>query len=69
VIVGASLAVVSLAVIGYCALGVLRAFKGLTKEVARAGKALAEAAAPVQAGIARAQAGNGGRPGSTPADR
>jgi hypothetical protein len=69
VIVGASLAVASLAAIGLFALIVFRALKGLSKEVARAGELVAEAAAPIQAGIASAQAamarapaGNGTRP-------
>ena len=69
VIVGASLAVAALAAIGYFAFGVFRAVKGLSKEVARAGKLLADAAAPVQAGLAQAQAGNGSRPGAQSADR
>lgn len=69
VIVGVSLGVVALAAIGYFAFGVFRAVKGLSKDVAAASKVLADAAAPIQAGIARAQAGNGSRPGSAPADR
>ena len=69
VIVGASLAVAALAAIGYFAFGVFRAVKGLSKDMAEATKLLSEAAAPVQAGIARVQAGNGSRPGSAPADR
>lgn len=69
VIVGVSLAVVALAVIGYFAFGVFRAVKDLSKDVAKASKLLADAAAPVQAGIARAQSGNGSRPSSEPADR
>lgn len=77
VIVGASLAVASLAAIGLFAFIVFRALKGLSKEVARAGELVAEASAPIQEGIARAQAamarapaGNGSRPGSSvPTDR
>jgi hypothetical protein len=59
VIVGASLAVAALAAIGYFALGVFRAVKGLSKEVGRASRSLTDALAPVQAGLARMQAGPG----------
>jgi hypothetical protein len=69
VIVGVSLAVVALAAIGYFAFSVFRAVKGLSKEVAGVSKLLADAAAPVQAGIARAQSGNGSRPGPARTDR
>lgn len=69
VIVGASLAVAALAAIGYFAFGVFRAVKDLTKEVGKAGKVLADAAAPMRAGMAAMQSGNGARPGSASADR
>lgn len=69
VIVGASLAVVALAAIGYFAFGVFRAVKDLSKDLARTSKLLADAAAPVQNGTRRAPAGNGSRPGRRPADR
>ena len=69
VIVGVSLAVVALAAIGYFAFGVFRAVKGLSKDVAAASKQLADLAAPLQAGITRAQAGNGSRPGPARTDR
>jgi hypothetical protein len=69
-IVGASLAVAALAAIGYFALGVFRAVKGLTKEVGRAGRSLNEAMAPVQAGLAGAPAGaRPAAPRSSSADR
>jgi len=69
VIVGASLAVAALAAIGYFAFGVFRAVKALSKDVAKAGKLLSDAAAPVQAGIARAPSANGSRPGRRPVGR
>lgn len=69
VIVGASLAVVALAAIGYFAFGVFRAVKGLTKEIGKASKLLSDAAAPMQAGLAGMQSGDGARPGSAPTDR
>lgn len=69
VIVGVSLAVVSLAAIGYFAFGVFRVVKGLSKDVAQATEVLSEAAAPMQAGLASMQSGNGSRPGSAPGDR
>jgi len=69
VIVGASLAVVALAAIGYFAFGVFRAVKDLSKDLAKTSKLLADAAAPVQNGVGRASAGNGSRPGKRPADR
>ena len=69
VIVGASLAVAALAAIGYFALGVFRAVKGLSKEVGRAGRSVNEALAPVQAAMARAQAGPGAESRSSSADR
>ncbi len=70
VIVGVSLAAVSLAAIGYFAWGVFRAVKDLSKEVGKASRVLGDAAAPMQAGMSGVQAaGNGARPGSAPADR
>lgn len=70
VIVGASLAVAALVAIGLFAFAVYRAVKGLSKELASAGKLVADLSAPIQAGMARAQAGNGSRPGgSVPTDR
>jgi hypothetical protein len=71
-IVGIALGAVSLAAIGYFALGVFSAVKGLAKEIGRAGSRLAEAAAPVQDGLAAMGGGHGGsgaRSGSSPADR
>ncbi len=62
VIVGASLAVASLAAIGYFAFGVFRAVKELSRELGRAGRLVSEAAEPVTAGLA--QLGNGSRPGA-----
>lgn len=59
-IVGISLGAASLAAIGYFALGVFRAVKGLAKEIGRAGSRLAEAAAPVQEGLAAMGEGRGG---------
>ena len=58
VIVGAALAVAALAAIGYFALGVFRAVKGLSKEIGRAGRALSDAAAPIQAGLAQSPNGS-----------
>lgn len=69
VIVGVSLAVLSLAAIGYFAFGVFRVAKGLSKDMAQATKRLSEAAAPMQAGLASMQGGNGSRPGPAPGDR
>ena len=69
VIVAAGLAVAALAAIGYYALGVFRAVKGLSKEVGRAGKSVNEALAPVQAALARTQAGPGAESRSSSADR
>jgi hypothetical protein len=69
VIVGASLAVAALASIGYFAFGVFRAVKGLMKEVGKASRLLSETAAPVQAGLARMQSGDGARPGGASDDR
>jgi beta-lactamase regulating signal transducer with metallopeptidase domain len=69
VIVGVSLGVVALAAIGYFAFGVFRAVKALSKDVAEVSKLLADASAPMQAGLAGVQSGNGSRPGSAPADR
>lgn len=69
VIVGVSLAVASLAAIGYFAFGVFRAVKELSKDVGKASRLLADAAAPMQTGLAGMQSGNGSRPGPTAADR
>jgi hypothetical protein len=71
VIVGVSLAVVALAAIGYFSLNVFRAAKDLSRELRRAARLLSEAAAPVTAELAQAQAqlGNGSRPGSSASDR
>jgi hypothetical protein len=69
VIVGAGLAVAALAAIGYFALGVFRAVKGLTKEVGRANRSLTDALAPVQAGLAGLQAGPAAESRSSSADR
>lgn len=68
VIVGVSLAVAALAAIGYFAFGVFRAVKDLSRELARAGRLLTEAAEPVKTGLAQAQLGNGSRPGPHGAD-
>lgn len=71
-IVGIALGAVSLAAIGYFAFGVFRAVKGLAKEIGRAGSRLAEAAAPVQEGLAAMGSGRGGSgdgPRSSSADR
>jgi len=69
VIVGASLAVAALAAIGYFALGVFRAVKSLSKEVGRAGRSLADAMAPIQAGLAQTQNGRAAQSRSSSADR
>lgn len=61
VIVGVSLAVSALAAIGYFAWGVFRALKDVSRELGRAGRLVAEAAAPVKAGLAQAQLANGSR--------
>lgn len=71
-IVGIALGAVSLAAIGYFAFGVFRAVKGLAKEIGRSGSRLAEAAAPVQDGLAAMGADRGGpgaRSRSSSADR
>jgi hypothetical protein len=65
-IVGIALGVASIAAIGYFSLGVFRAVKGLALEIGRAGSRLAEAAGPVQEGLAEVGAARGG---SSPADR
>lgn len=69
VIVAAGLAVAALVAIGYYALGVFRAVKGLSKEVGRAGRSVNEALVPVQAALARTQAGPGAESRSSSADR
>lgn len=69
VIVGVSLGAVALAAIGYFAFGAVRAVKALLKDVAGASELLAGASAPMQAGLAGLQSGNGSRRGSAPADR
>jgi hypothetical protein len=53
VIVGAALGAAALAAIGYFTFSVFLALKGLSKEIGRAGRALAEAAAPIQGVPAR----------------
>ena len=69
VIIGACLAVTALAAIGYFALVVFRAVKGLSKELGRAGRELNEALAPVQAELARSETGPGADARSSSADR
>jgi hypothetical protein len=56
VVVGAGLAVAALAAIGYYALRVFGAAKGLSKEIGRAAARLTDAAAPIQAGLQQTQA-------------
>ena len=69
VIVGAGLAVGALAAIGYFALGVFRAVKGLSKELGRAGGSVTEALAPIQAALERVQVGSAAAARSSSADR
>lgn len=71
VIVGVSLAVLALAAIGYFAFGVFLAAKGLSRELGRASRLLAEAAAPVTSALAQLSLGegSGSGPGRQRADR
>jgi hypothetical protein len=69
VIIGACLAAAAIAAIGYFALGVFRAVKGLSKEVGRAGRRIDEAMAPVRAQLDQAKAAPAADARSSSADR
>lgn len=64
-IVGIALGAASLVAIGYFSFGVFVAVKGLAKELKRSGTRLAEAAGPVQEGLAGLGAGREDRAGSS----
>ncbi|MGH6657400.1 MAG: hypothetical protein ACRDVE_19625 [Actinocrinis sp.] len=73
-IVGGSLAVAALAAVGYCSFAVFRAVKQVTRDLGAASRTVADAAAPMQAGLAAMQgagsaAGDRAGPGGTANDR
>jgi hypothetical protein len=69
VIVGVCLAVAAGSAIGYYALRVFRAVKGLSAEIGRASRALSDASEPIQAVLAQSPNGTASESGSSPENR